>query len=253
MTEITLDQRPARRFDFSRVRDILFRPRQAFQEISSEARATWLTPMLVLSITAALLVFVGGYQKSRAAMTGEITLPPDWQFWTPEMQNDYMQAQQATQGATFLYVFPLVGGLTSLWVGWIVLAGLLHFGSTLLGGRGSMQSALNIVAWGSLPFAVRDLLRMIFMLSTGHAIVSPGLSGFASSAGFVLQLLMRFDIFFIWNIILLIVGFGIAEGLSRGKAVTAVLTVILLVLLAQSGMGALLSGIGGNATQRPFF
>jgi len=253
MTEILLDQRPARRFDFSRMRDILFRPRQTFQEISSEARATWLTPMLVLSLTAALVVFVGGYQKSRAAMVGEITLPPDWEFWTPEMQNDYMQAQQATQGPVILYVFPLVGALASLWVGWIVLAGLLHFGSTLLGGRGSMQSALNIVAWASLPFAARDLLRMIFMLSTGHAIVSPGLSGFASSAGFVSQLLMRFDIFFLWNILLLIIGFGIAEGLSRGKAVTGVFTVILLVLLAQSGIGALLSGIGGNATQRPFF
>jgi len=253
MTEITLDQRSARRFDFSRVRDILFRPRQALQEISSESRATWLTPMLVLSITAALVVFVGGYQKSRAAMMGEITLPPDWQYWTPEMQNNYMQAQQATQGSTFLYVFPLVGALISLWVGWILFAGLLHFGSTLLGGRGSMQSALNIVAWGSLPFAVRDLLRVIFMLSTGHAIISPGLSGFASSTGFVSQLLMHFDIFLIWNIILLVIGFGIAEGLSRGKAVMGVLAIILLVLFAQSGIGALLSGLGGGAVQRPFF
>lgn len=253
MTDVTLTQRPARRFDFSRMRDILLRPRQAFQEISSESRATWLTPMLVLSITAALVVLFGGYQKSRAAMMGEITLPPDWEFWTPEMQNNYMNAQQATQGPTFLYVFPLVGALAGLWVGWLLLAGLLHFGSTLLGGRGSMQSALNIVAWGSIPFALRDLLRVIFMLSAGHAIMSPGLSGFASSIGFASQLLMRFDIFLIWNIILLIIGFGIAEGLSRGKAVTGVLTVMLLVLFAQAGLGALLSGAGGGAVQRPFF
>ena len=116
-----------------------------------------------------------------------------------------------------------------------------------------MQSALNVVAWASLPFAVRDLLRVIFMLSTGHAIVSPGLSGFSASAGFISQLLMRFDIFLVWNLILLIIGFGVAEGLSRGKAVTGVLTVILLVLLAQSGLGALLSGVGGAAVQRPFF
>ena len=116
-----------------------------------------------------------------------------------------------------------------------------------------MQSALNVVAWASLPFAVRDLLRVIFMLSTGHAIISPGLSGFASSAGFLSQLLMRFDIFLIWNIFLLVMGFGIAEGLSRGKAITGVLVVILLVLFAQAGLGALLSGIGGTAVQRPFF
>ena len=36
----------------------------------------------------------------------------------------------------------------------LLLAALLHFGSTLLGGRGSMQGALNIVAWASLPFAL---------------------------------------------------------------------------------------------------
>jgi hypothetical protein len=209
--------------------------------------------MLILTITAALVVFVGGYQKSRAAMMGEIALPPDWEFWTPEMQDNYMRAQQATQGPTFLYVFPLVGALTGLWVGWLLLAGLLHFGSTLLGGRGSMQSALYVVAWGSLPFALRYLLRIIFMLSTGHAIVSPGLSGFVSSAGLLSQLSMRFDIFLVWSIILLVIGFGIAEGLSRGKAVTGVLVVMLLVLLAQSGLGALLSGIGGTAVQRPFF
>src|SRR5688572_10712682 len=169
------------------------------------------------------------------------------------MQNNYMQAQQATQGPVFLYIMPMIGSLTGLWVGWLLLAGLLHFGSTLLGGRGSMQSALNIVAWASIPFAIRDLLRIIFMLSTGHGIVSPGLSGFASSAGFVSQLLMRFDIFLIWSIILLVIGFGIAEGLSRGKAVTGVLIVMLLVLFAQAGLGALLSGFGGLAVQRPFF
>lgn len=116
-----------------------------------------------------------------------------------------------------------------------------------------MQSALNVVAWASLPFAVRDLLRIVFMLSARHAIVSPGLSGFSSGSAFVSQLLTRADIFLIWNVILLIIGFAIADGLSRGKAVTGVLVVILLVLLAQAGLGALGSGFGGLAVQRPFF
>jgi hypothetical protein len=253
MTEITLDQRPARRLDFSRVRDVLIHPRREFQEITAETRASWLTPMLVLSITAALVVLLGGYQTSRAAISGEIQLPPDWQYWTPEMQNNYMRAQQATQGPTFLFIFPLLGALSGLWVGWLLLAALLHFGSTILGGRGSMQGALNIVAWASLPFALRDFLRLIFVLSTGHAITSPGLSGFASSPGFVAQLLTRADIFLIWNIILLVLAFTIADGLSRGKAVIGVLTVVLLLLLAQAGIGALTSGFGGRAAQRPFF
>ena len=221
--------------------------------MAAEARATWLTPMLLLSITAILVVLVAGYLKSRAAISGEIQLPPDWEFWTPEMQENFMRAQQATQGPVFLYIMPMVSSLTGLWVGWLFLAGLLHFGSTLLGGRGSMQSALNIVAWASLPFAVRDILRILFMLVAGHAIVSPGLSGFTSTPGLVSQLLTRVDIFLMWQVILLVIGFALTDGLPRGKAVTGVLVVIVLVLLAQAGVGALASGFGGLAVQRPFF
>ena len=116
-----------------------------------------------------------------------------------------------------------------------------------------MQSALNVVAWASLPFAVRDLLRVVFMLITRHVIASPGLSGFSSSAGFVAQLLTRADIFLIWSVVLLITGFAIAEGLPRGKAVAGVLVVMVLMLFAQAGLGALSSGFGGLAVQRPFF
>src|SRR5512134_116642 len=147
MTDLPLEKPPARRFDFARLLPVLTRPNRTFGEMAAEARATWLTPMLLLSITALLVVLVSGYLKTRAAMMGEVTMPPDWQWWTPDMQNNYMQAQQLTQGKVFMYVIPLVGAWSGLWAGWIVLGGLLHLGSTLLGGRGSMQSALNITAW----------------------------------------------------------------------------------------------------------
>ena len=253
MTDIPLDRPTARRFDLSRLLAVLTHPRRTFGEIAAESRPTWLTPMLVLSITALLVVIVAGTLKTRAAMMGEVQLPPDWQWWTPEMQNNYTQAQQATQGATFMYIIPLVGSWTALWLGWVLVAGLLHLGSTLLGGRGSMQGALTIAAWASLPFALRDLLRVVYMLSAGHAIGSPGLSGFATSPGFVPQLLSRLDIFVIWYILLLIIGFIIADGLSRGKAVFGVVTVMLLILLVQAGLGTLTSGVGSQAVQRPFF
>lgn len=164
-----------------------------------------------------------------------------------------MQAQQATQGPVFMYIMPMVGSLTGLWLGWLLFAALLHFGSTLLGGRGSMQSALNIVAWASLPFALRDILRMVFMLIAGHAITSPGLSGFITTPGFLAQLLTRIDIFFLWHVLLLVIGFGVADSLPRGKATAGVLIVILLVLLAQAGLATLTSGFGNMAVQRPFF
>lgn len=165
------------------------------------------------------------------------------------MQNNYMQAQQATQGPVFVYVMPLVSTLVALWLGWLILSGVLHLGSTLLGGRGSMSTALNVVGWAYLPFVVRDLLRVVYMLLAGHAIVSPGLSGFAGGAVFASQILSRVDLFFLWSAVLLVIGFGISDGLSRNKSITGVVIILLILLLAQAGLGSLVSNIGGMATQ----
>ena len=251
MTEIISVKQPVRRFDLPRVFATLFRPRQTFSEATTEARSTWLTPMLILSLTALLVVLVSGYLKTRAAQMGEVALPPNWQYMTPDMQNNYMQAQQLTQGKVFMYGIPLLSAWSSLWVGWIMLAGLLHLCSTLLGGRGSMQSALNIVAWASLPFAFRDILRVVYMLFASHAITSPALSGFANNM-FMWQLLALTDVFLIWNIVLLLIGFSGADGLPRGKAFIGVVMVVLIMLLAQAGAGTLISGLSGTAVQRPF-
>ena len=251
MTETTFEKKAVRRFDFQRVVATFLRPRQMFAASTTETRSTWLTPMLVLSLTALLVVLVSGYLRTRAAMMGEVALPPDWQYWTPDMQNNYMQAQQLTQGKVFMYVIPLVSAWSGLWVGWIVLGGLLHLGSTLLGGRGSMQSALNIAAWSTLPFAVRDILRIVYMLSASHAITSPGLSGFATSA-FLAQVLARTDIFLLWMIVLLIIGFSVTDGLPRGKAFVGVLVVVVILLAAQAGLGTMMAGLSGSVVQRPF-
>ncbi|MBC7878008.1 MAG: YIP1 family protein [Anaerolineales bacterium] len=244
---------PTRKLDFSRILEVLLHPQRTFSLIAEEAQASWLTPMLVLSVSAFLSILVSGYLTSRAAMMGEVQLPRDWQYWTPDMQSNYMQAQQAMQGPVFSYIIPLITALIGLWLWWLILSGLLHLGSTLLGGRGSMQMALNIVGWAALPFVVRDFLRIIFMLLAGHSITSPGLSGFAGSAVFISQILTRVDIFFIWNCILLIIGFGISENLSKNRVVVGVVSVVVLLLLIQSGLGSLLSSVSGLAVQRPFF
>jgi len=243
MTDTTQNS-PAQRVDLTRPLAFLIRPKRVYEEMTSESRAAWSMPMIILSVTAIIAVIVAGYLKTQAAMMGEVPLPPDWQYWSPDMQQNFMQAQQATQGATFMYIIPLVGVLTSLWFGWVVVGGLLHLGSTLLGGRGSMQSALNVVAWASLPFALRDVLRVIFMISVGHAINSPSLSGFATTSTLLSQILSHVDLFWIWYLILLVIGFTVADGLSRKKASMGVAIVLLLVLAAQGGLGSLMARFG---------
>ena len=253
MTELespkTTDKTPR----IARLLTILIQPRRTFAALAGESGTSWLSPMLALSLSALLSTAVGGYVKAQAALMGNAPLPPDWQYWTPDMQNNYMQGQQSMQGPVFVYILPIVGALLGLWFGWLVLGGILHLGSTLLGGRGSMSGALNVAAWAWMPFLLRDLLRAIYMPMAGHAIVSAGLSGFAPNAVFLAQIFSRVDIFFLWSAILLVIGLGAADGLSRGKSAAAVLVVLLLLLLAQAGIGTLSAGIGGMVAGNPLF
>lgn len=257
MSEAINPSQKVKLFNFKRLFAFVLHPRQVFEQISAEGRPAWLLPMLLLSLGVLMRVILTGFLNARAAAMGEVSLPPDWQWWSPDMQNNYMQGIQATQGPAFVYVIPAVTGLAGLWLGWPILSSLLHLFSTLLGGRGSQASTLNVVAWSSLPFAVRDLLRVIYMLIAKHAIVSPGLSGFVSSttgaASFLGNLLKHADLFLIWHVLLLVAGLYLLDSLTKSKTWLAVLVIVLLSLLAQAGIGTLVSGLGGTVISRPFY
>ncbi len=245
-----------RRFELKRVFAFLFQPRKEFERIAAEEASSWQMPMLLLSLALILRLIVSGYFQSRAASMGQVPLPPDWQWWTPEMQNNYMQAIQQTQNPVFVYIIPIVMGLFGLWLGWPVLTGLLHLTSTLFGGRGKMGIALSLVAWASIPFALRDLLRVAFMLMVGRTISSPGLSGFITATGpgmlFLGQILANVDIFSLWHIFLLILGFRLTDNLPAVKAAVGVLIVLTLTLLAQAGLGTLALRLSGLMVTRQF-
>lgn len=227
-------------------------PAAAFQTFGADSPRRWLAPMVMLSLSLVARLILTGRLQLRLAGMGETPLPPDWQWWTPEMQANYMQAMQVTQGPTFVYVIPIVLGLSSLWLGWLAFSGLLHLASTLLGGRGSMASALTISAWASLPFILRDGLRIIFMLVTRTPIAQAGLSGFSENL-FLGQFLALVDLFLFWNLVLLWLGLRFTDSLTAPKAFAGAFGVTLLSLLTQAALAAAAASLGGMMITRPFF
>jgi hypothetical protein len=249
-------QRPSR-LQLNWLLPALFRPRATFTEIAAEGRPVWLTPMLVLTLTALLVVVVAGPIRAAAAQSGQ-TLPDNFQYLTPEQQAQYFQTQAALTGPVFMYVFPALLALMRLWFGWLVMGGLLHLVLTLFGGRGSAAAALNLVAWASLPFVVRDLVRAAVMQSSHQLIGSPGLAGFApAAAGWAATLageaLARVDIYGLWYLLLLIIGARAMGGLKLGPAVGAVLIAVVIALLLGILPGAAASQFSGLTVVRPFF
>jgi len=259
MTDESLEQieRP-RRLHFEWVLPVLFRPRSTLVKIAMQTAGVWLAPLLILTLTTLASVAVAGSIKQAAVLSGGPTLPPDFQYMPPEMQEQYMQAMQATSSPVFLYVFPAITSLGGVWLGWLLVTGLLHLVLTLLGGRGDTGSTLNIVAWSGLPFAVRDIVRILFMLVTRQLLTSPGFSGFipADAAGgiaYLGQLLRLLDIYVLWNIVLLVLGVLASTKLSKIKAVGSVIFTVLLLLAIQALVGFLVSSLSSLTVVRPFF
>jgi hypothetical protein len=237
---------------------IFLKPRRVFENLTSSTRRYWLVPMVVLTITLLGNVMVSGWLKQQNASIGEESLPPDYQYYSPEQQAQYMQAMQVTQGPVFVYVLPAIASTIGLWVSWLVIGGVLHLTTTLFGGRGDMSTSLNIAAWSSMPLALRDIVRIIAMVASRQLISDPGLSGFApvteSSLGiFWGQALGLIDIYLIWVVCLIIIGIRLTSNLSLGKAISSGLIAILSVFVIQALIGLAAVKLGGLNVIRPFF
>ena len=246
------------RWHFGLILPTLFQPRQAFSRIVAAERGLVSTPLFLLILLAVLSALLAGSIREVAAAGGQITLPPGFEWYTPEQQAQFMQAMTATSGPVFLYVLPAFMAALGVVAGWLLVGWLLHLVLTLMGGRAPSLQTLNVVAWAGLPFALRHLVRIGAMLAEDSLIAYPGLSGFAGAgqggtAIFAGALLALVDIYLTWHIVLLITGVRAGDGLAPAKAWTAVLFTVVLALLLRAAPALIAAQFSDLTVVRPFF
>lgn len=246
-----------RRLHFEWVLPLFFRPARTLKKVVEQDHPVWQTPLLILSVLAILVVLVGA--PIRTQLTQQVgELPPDFQYWPPDQQEQYYASQANKANPMFIYLFPALGVLIGIWLSWFLLGSILHLALTLSGSRGSSGQAINLVAWASLPFALRFIVTALVILINKRLIASAGVSGFiaADAEGFTafIRILLTFvDIYLIWQLILLMIGSLPLTGLSRGKAWTAVFVTVLLMLVLQAVPGYVSSLLSGLSLTRGFF
>ncbi len=212
MAEIeALPVQPSRRLNLNWIPSILLKPRQTFARILEGGQNAYLTPLLVISLFALVAILVAAPIRKQAAASGMVEFPPDYQYWTPEMQAQFESGINAGSGPAFVYIFPAISALAGIWLGWLFYSAVLHLSLTISGSRSSFSSVMNVVAWASVPVILRHIVQIISMLTTHQLITSPGLLGFAavgdtSLVQFTASVLPLIDLYFIWQVILIMVG-----------------------------------------------
>ncbi len=248
------------RWRFDWLLPALFQPRRTFARIAAAETAVWQTPILILILTGLIRTLVNGSVKAAAnlAAANSGAPPPGFEYYTPEQQAQLQQAMAATSGPVFTYLLPSVVAVIGIYLGWLILGWVIHLGLTLMGGRGSSRQALNIVAWTLLPFAIRDIVRIAAMWTTGQPLTALGLSGFApvgegTSTIYLTALLSFVDIYLLWHILLLLIGVRAAEPISRAKAWSVALFTVIAFLLIRALPALIAAQFDGLTVVRPFF
>lgn len=232
---------------------IFVKPRSTLARVNAQETSTWLAPMLILALMVLLAVVVAAPIKRVNIQTGA-TIPEDFQWWSQERQQQFLQAQQNLTSPTFMYLFPLITGLAGYLLFWVLCSSLLYLSLTLAGSRTTNQKVSNLIAWTMFPFALRELVKVIAILSSKTLVEDTGLSYLiASDATGVLAwlrgVLGQVDFYGLLFVIFLYIGAVQLSGLRANKAILAT-TVALVLVLALVGIPTIissaLSGMGGS-------
>jgi hypothetical protein len=236
---------------------ILLTPKAVFNRLAAAEGRHWVRPMLILTLLVAVLSLAGGPARLENVQQTLNQPPEDFQYWTEDQQNQFFQGQMSMQGPLFIYIFPLLEQLAGLWLGWFLLASLLHLLMTFKGSRRSREVYHNFTAWAAIPFALRALVQIAALLAIGESVDDPGLSGFIApdASGFMIYLRLFFalvDIYSLWFFGLILYGSPTISGLKSGKAVVMALIACVVFLILVMVPGFIRIQLGGLGAVRPF-
>jgi len=103
-TELENKTRPFHFLRWNWLLGILIHPRRTITEILAEEKANWQTPLLVLTVLVILAVVVEA-PIQRIVIQSGAEIPENFQYWSTEEQNAFMQSQAMQTSPLFLYVF----------------------------------------------------------------------------------------------------------------------------------------------------
>ncbi len=242
---------------FEWVLPVFLKPRQTLQKISTQDKPVWLTPLLLLSALILLSVLVAAPLKRNEVLMAQST-PEYFDYFSSDQQAAFMNGQASQTSPLFLYLLPMVSGWAGLWLSWFLLSSLLHLSLTLAGSRAANLRSYNLAGWSFLPIGLRHVVQILAMLFTKSLIAAPGLSGFIGGdvkgfAAFAAALLGLLDLYFVWQIILLLLGVTPLSGLEKKKAWSAAAVALFLLVLLQAVPGFLSRALSGFSMGSGFY
>lgn len=228
---------------FGRVFGVLFSPKETFQSIAR--KPTWLLPMVIVILISVIAVGIFGYRGGwRPYLEKQLANNSRFQQLSAEQQEQSMELQMKLVPR---FVYFEVAVVVALFL--VVLAALLlGVFNGLMGAKLNFKTSLGIVTHASMTGIVSGALAILIVSIKDPAsvdiqnIVASNVGAFLSSDSpkWLASLCGSLDIFSFWQMILLALGFSVADPkqLSFGKAFGWIFGLWLIYVVAKVGLVA---------------
>ncbi len=171
----------SRRNFFNVLLGVILRPRQTFADLAEDNGRSWIIMALLGIILVVLPAIVSG--PITANQIRDTFTDQDFSAAVPEgadVPSDFDPAGVASS-PIITTVFPAVGSIFALIVGWLIWSGAFHLIGSMAGGRNTFFQMLKTVIWAWIPYGIRNLVQAIYINATQTLITNPGLSGFVNT------------------------------------------------------------------------
>ena len=227
---------------FERIAGVLFAPAETFQDIARKPDI--IAPLLVILIVGYVSTFLVMPKMDYDAIISA--------------QNEQMQKQgrevDEAQRATIermttasVKIFGWLGPLFGVAI-YAIIAGILLLAFRLFGGEGTYKQAFSATLYAWIPLVLFGIIMTVVAVARGTFDPTTAATLVKSNPAFLVDmkeqpvlfsLLSNFDIFTIWTIFLLIVGFAALSKTSKAKAATIVISLWAAMIVVKVGFAAL--------------
>jgi hypothetical protein len=221
----------------SKVLNLFFEPRKLFQSLN--LKPTWVVPFIIV----ALLGMGFFYYTYPYIMDQQVQRIQD-NDRIPQQAKGGIIEKLKEQDHPPLWQMGIapVGTLVSF----VVIAAVLFFVfNVLLGGDSSFRRVFSLYCYSSLVAIPSMIVKFPLIMAKGNMNVQTSLALLLSpdsQGSFLNSVLSSFDIFTIWQVILVSIGLGVMYKFSTKKAFVAVLVLWVIWIGLKSGLGSAFGG-----------
>lgn len=189
---------------------VVTKPSRVFEWVRENP--AWWVPVILLVISSVVFTVVSAplsVDVSQKALSNNSNISPE----------QAAQAKKMMESPLFTAI-AAVSAFIGVIVAFFIQSGLMHLGAYIFGGRAKFSVGLATVGYAQIPIVIQQIIQSAYMAASGKMVI-PGLSALLSSSKTATPLgvlLARIDVFGIWSIILLIIGFSLTYKITKAKA-----------------------------------